>query len=163
MCFLSTTHAAVPSSERDALVALYYNTNGPDWTTSTNWLTGDPCVDSWYGVTCNLTGSITEIDLYENQLSGSILASLSDFSSLKKLNLSYNQLIGAVPPVLGNLTNLQILYLGDNQLSGTIPDTLGNLTSLDDLELENNQLSGLIPPELGNLTSLVVCIWQIIN
>jgi len=36
--FQSTTLAAVPSIERDALVVLYNNTNSAGWKKSTNWL-----------------------------------------------------------------------------------------------------------------------------
>ena len=34
------------------LISLYERTRGPDWTNSTNWLVGDPCVGSWHGVWC---------------------------------------------------------------------------------------------------------------
>ncbi len=34
----TTAHAAIPASERAALVALYNATNGPNWTNKTNWL-----------------------------------------------------------------------------------------------------------------------------
>ena len=36
-----------------ALVALYEATNGANWDDSTNWNTGDPCVQSWLGVSCS--------------------------------------------------------------------------------------------------------------
>ena len=35
-----------------SVTALYTATGGASWTASTNWLTGDPCSDSWMGVTC---------------------------------------------------------------------------------------------------------------
>jgi hypothetical protein len=38
------------SPERVALEALYDATNGPSWTTSTNWKTSDD-INSWHGVT----------------------------------------------------------------------------------------------------------------
>jgi hypothetical protein len=52
MC-VGTTNAV----HRAALVDLYTSTNGTKWTTSTNWLLGDPCQDSWYGVACTLAPS----------------------------------------------------------------------------------------------------------
>ena len=39
--------------ERQALVDLYYSTNGEGWTESGNWLDGDPCLNQWHGVTCD--------------------------------------------------------------------------------------------------------------
>ena len=35
-----------------ALVALYEAAGGPSWTDRTNWLSGEPCIDGWYGVLC---------------------------------------------------------------------------------------------------------------
>ena len=35
-----------------ALRELYQATNGADWSRSDNWLTGEPCVDGWWGITC---------------------------------------------------------------------------------------------------------------
>ena len=49
-------NAAVSASEKTALTDLYAATGGASWTTKTNWGTGDPCTNSWYGITCN-TGS----------------------------------------------------------------------------------------------------------
>ena len=40
------------SLDRAALVALYNSTDGPNWATSTNWLSDRPLGD-WYGVTIN--------------------------------------------------------------------------------------------------------------
>lgn len=65
--------AAVSAPQRDALVALYNSTDGPNWTEKTNWLSGDPCGNNWYGVTCNTGGTaVTSLDLADNHLSGSI-------------------------------------------------------------------------------------------
>jgi Leucine-rich repeat (LRR) protein len=72
-----------------------------------------------------------------------------------ELDLSNNQLTGSIPPEIGNLTNLTQLYLYHNQLTGSIPSEIGNLTNLTELNLYNNQLTGSIPSEIGNLTNLI--------
>ena len=119
-----------PETDREALVALYNATGGPNWHRNDNWLSDVP-VGEWFGVTTDDNGRVTALDLARNQLSGEI------------------------PPELGNLANLGRLYLFRNQLSGEIPPELGNLTNLGTLYLDNNyQLSGEIPPELGNLANL---------
>lgn len=51
-CF-EIVSAAVPQHETNALTELYNDAGGPDWTSNTNWLTGDPCENAWYGVSCN--------------------------------------------------------------------------------------------------------------
>ena len=145
-----TAGGALPDIERAALIDLYNSTNGPGWTTSTNWsgfVLGTEC--TWFGVSC--TGNhVTEIDLGSNQLTGSI-PDLSALTSLRYLWLSSNQLTGTIPD-LSALTSLQYLYMYVNQLTGTIPD-LSTLTSLEALDLSFNQLEGSIP-DLSALTSL---------
>ena len=117
----SPTIAAV-DGERDALMALYDSTDGPNWRLNTGWGTDDPYCN-WWGVVCS-AGLVTSLDLHDNHLEG------------------------AIPARLGNLSNLVILYLHDNRLNGAIPAELGNLSNLWDLYLHDNQLSGGIPAEL---------------
>ena len=91
---------------------------------------------------------------YNDNLVGTIPASLEKLTNLLDLNLSRNHLAGAIPSELGNLSRLQNLNLWSNQLAGQIPTSLGNLTNLTSLALGSNQLTGPIPEELGNLTNL---------
>ncbi|MBE9548768.1 MAG: VCBS repeat-containing protein [Proteobacteria bacterium] len=153
---LSTVLAAVPPSERSALVTLYNVTSGSGWTNHTNWLNGDPCADDWYGVSCTPgeNPNVTWILLPSNNLVGRIPTALVNLPMLKFLSLSSNQLSSSIPPVLGNLANLNSLYLSNNQLTGPIPPALGKLNLLETLWLSGNQLSGIIPVELGDLGNL---------
>ena len=68
-----------------------------------------------------------------------------------ELDLANNQLTGTIPTELGNLTNLERLYLGYNQLTGQIPDSLSNLAGLSNLYLRDNQLTGCIPVGLRDV------------
>jgi hypothetical protein len=47
----------MPSTDKE-LEALFYATNGLNWTKSDNWLVGNPCTDQWFGITCNSNGNI---------------------------------------------------------------------------------------------------------
>ena len=142
-------------TDRDVLVALYQATAGASWTNSDNWLADAP-IGTWYGVTTNQNGRVTELDLSENGLRGTVPPSLGSLAYLEFLTLSHNQLRGSIPPQLGKLTNLELLYLWDNKLHGTIPPELGKLTNLIVLGLGANELSGRISSELGNLKNLEV-------
>ena len=128
----------IPQSECNALVALYNSTDGGNWTHNQNWLQTDtPC--SWYGVTCS-SGTVTDLGLGENQLSGSIPAELGKLSNLTYLDLSTNQLSGSIPSELGSLTNLTYLSLPHNQLSGSLPVSLKNIGSLESFYITGTKL-----------------------
>ena len=140
-------------TDRDALVALYQTTAGASWTNSDNWLSDAP-IDNWYGVTTNRDGRVTELDLSENGLRGTLPPALGSLVYLKTLIFDHNHLSDSIPPQLGNLTDLDLLSLWDNNLRGIIPPELGKLTNLTWLDLEDNRLTGSIPPQLGNLINL---------
>ncbi|MEE9363949.1 MAG: leucine-rich repeat domain-containing protein [Cellulophaga sp.] len=142
----------VSQVERDALVALYNATDGPNWTNK--WDLTTPVCD-WSGVTV-VDGKVTRLDLSRRQLSGSIPPELGNLSNLTQLYLNDNQLSGSIPAALGSLSNLTYLDLFRNQLSGVIPIELGNISNLRTLILGFNQLSGSIPMELGGLFNLTI-------
>ncbi|MBK1647726.1 RHS repeat-associated core domain-containing protein [Rhabdochromatium marinum] len=157
--------AAIPASERAALIALYDATDGENWIDKTGWLgaVGTECGweagtgQGWYGVYCSsdANGShVVAIEIIGNQLGGSIPAELGQLSQLQYLNLSLNQLGGSIPAELGQLNQLIGLYLYDNQINGSIPAELGQLSQLQYLNLSINQFSGSIPAELGQLNQL---------
>ena len=72
--------------DRAALVALYNATDGANWYQNQNWLSSAP-IGEWYGVVTDSNGRVTELDLYENKLDGSIPSSLGSLSNLKSLDL----------------------------------------------------------------------------
>ncbi len=146
--------AAVSPDVRSALVDFYKYTNGDDWTNSSGWKVGDPCADSWYGVSCILD-YVTEIDLEGNGLTGSVPSTIHDVSTLNHLNLSHNSITGRILPHFGALGAMRELYLNNNQFTGNIPEGIGLLTDLEYLYLAHNQLSGFIPISFKNLINLV--------
>lgn len=131
--------AAIPASERTALIALYTQTNGDAWTDKSGWKTPPLHTDGfampgtegiWAGVTVH-SDHVTEI------------------------SLSFNKLSGTIPGEIGGLQNLQGLYLDYNQLSDTIPSQLENLTRLTWLNLNRNGLKGEIPVSITSLVNLI--------
>ncbi len=140
-------------SDREALVALYNATDGPNWGNNENWLTEAP-LEEWYGVDIDNSGRVARLVLRENRLIGTIPPELGSLANLTDLNLSLNGLWGAVPPEFGRLAYLRSLYLSENDLSGEIPSELAALARLQTLHLFRNQLTGGIPSELSNLREL---------
>ena len=88
-----------PETDREALVALYSATGGPNWVSNDNWLSDRP-TGEWEGVTTDSNGRVTELDLHSTRLSGEI------------------------PPELGNLARLNVLALQENQLNGVVQRAL---------------------------------------
>ncbi len=130
--------------ERDALMALYNATDGPNWTNNTNWGSDKP-LSEWHGIALNHEAKVYFINLSENNLKGAIPAEIGNLSNLIGFYCYGNQLSGAIPTEIGNLTNLTSIYLHDNQLSGSIPKELAELPKLTHLYLKNNNLTGDIP------------------
>ena len=148
------TSASESSVDRDALVALYNATDGPNWHHSTDWLSDRP-LQQWQGVYTDRSGRVTRLILPRNQLRGEIPPEIGDLVMLEELSLPENELRGNIPPEIGNLEQLTLLQLSANDLSDEIPPELGNLANLVRLDLWNNRLTGRIPPQLGSLSNLV--------
>ena len=123
--------SALARADRDALVALYNATDGPNWNRSDKWLTEAP-VNEWYGVVTDSEGRVRWLTLWDNGLKG------------------------PVAPELGNLTALEFLGLGDNELAGEVPAELGSATGLTGLWIDDNLLTGIIPSSFLDLSELRV-------
>ena len=140
-------------SEREILKVLYDGTDGPNWTSSDNWLTDMPLGD-WYGVRTNASGRVVRLALASNNLAGLIPADLGSLANLKDLYLNENGLTGQVPPGLG-LPSIEYLFLDNNDLAGPLPPAFGRMSSLKRLGLTNNaRMEGPLPHELTALGRL---------
>ncbi len=147
----------IPQIERDALMALYNATDGANWYNSSNWGTSEP-LSAWYGVTVEIVDEVervTGLDLYYNNLSGTLPSELFNLTELTYLKIKSNaNLTGSIPSEIGNLTSLEHLELSGNNLTGNIPTEIGNASNLQYLNIRYNALEGTIPSEIGNLTNL---------
>ncbi|KAL2334702.1 hypothetical protein Fmac_015915 [Flemingia macrophylla] len=93
----------------------------------------------------SILGLVTNIDLSNNNLSGTIPREITDLDGLIYLNLSHNQLSGEIPPSIGNMRLLESIDISRNQISGEIPSTISNLSFLSSLDMSHNHLKGKIP------------------
>lgn len=154
--------AAIPQSERDALIALYTATNGDNWTDNTNWrLPGDPSQfntagteNTWYGVTLTLDQQhVLWVQLPDNNLSGTVPPEITALGQLETLDLNYNHLTGSLPDLAG-LNALKVLDVSLNSLWFPLT-SINTLTALTTLNLSSNNYAGHIP-DLSALTNLTV-------
>jgi gliding motility-associated-like protein len=146
---------------RDALIALYNATDGPNWVNNANWNT-TASIDTWFGVTTNASGCVTSIDLNAsnnfagaNNLTGTLPEELGNLESLEVLDLFNGNLTGTIPTSLTRLTNLKNLNLGSHDLTGPIPEDIGNLSQLQYLNFSSNELTGNIPESITLLSNLL--------
>ena len=151
----ATATAAIPTSERDALIAIHQSTNGPAWTDRTNWLgaVGTEC--TWHGVSCDETQSnVIYLELEDNHLDGTLPSAIRNLTKLKVLFVFSNDLRGALPSELGELADLEWIFATRNQFTGNIPASFAGLKKLAALQLDENQLSGALPAHLSGMTAL---------
>ena len=117
-----------------------------------NW-DSSTAMAGWNGVTVSGTPlRVTQLDLRNKVLKGTIPVALGNLSELTVLRLYNNGLTGEIPEELGGLSKLKVLRLENNNLTGAIPTELGDLSLLEHLSLNANNLTGAIPAALGNLS-----------
>ncbi|KAH7387041.1 hypothetical protein KP509_16G001700 [Ceratopteris richardii] len=136
------------------LQTLYTYLQSPSSLTSWSSNSGDPCGQSWKGVTC-AGSAVTELKLPSLGLTGQLSYNLGMLKSLHVLDLSNNQLSGQLPYPLP--PNLKTLNLGNNKFSENLPYSLSALTGLVYLYMDRNSLTGSLAdvfPKLGNLSVL---------
>jgi len=178
--FHANAQSSVSATEADslALVQLYRDTGGSNWTNNTGWLQPGVPLQRWYGVAAgnppgenkkrvlvldlasnNLTGGLPDIfrtldkmahvELDRNNLTGTIPRSVRFLKRLQYFYVNFNQMTGAVPGEFGQLPDLRVLDLAGNNFTSVEPG-LGQSKTLSILSLSSNQLHWL-PEELGDL------------
>lgn len=111
-------------------------------------------------------GNFTKLKIfygYRNKWSGSIPASLGNISTLEELYLFSNELTGSIPPTFRNLNKLKHIWLHFNQLTGETPAWFGELSDLITLSFGDNNLTGEVPEAYGNLNNLTELYLQKLN
>lgn len=103
---------------RAALEALYDALDGDNWANKDNWKSDKP-FSEWYGIYAE-GDKVLEINLDNNNLSGSIPSEIGEIEDLRILNLQDNELEGNLPSSIFNLSKLNKFLINGNKLSGTI-------------------------------------------
>ncbi|XP_065007829.1 protein STRUBBELIG-RECEPTOR FAMILY 6-like isoform X1 [Musa acuminata AAA Group] len=140
-------------TDASSLNILFTSLNSPSQLTGWVPSGGDPCGDSWLGVTC--TGSaVTAIKLSGLELAGTPGYNLASMSSLAELDMSNNNLGGGDPIPYNLPPNLQSLNFGGNQFGANIPYSIFQMVTLKYLNLAHNQLQGNLSDMFGSLSNL---------
>ncbi|OWM80578.1 receptor-like protein kinase 7 [Punica granatum] len=155
LCFFSVLRGE-DQGERQILLNLTSTLESSNPNLFSSWANNKPLCE-FSGVTCNVNGSVREIDLSNQQLRGLLsIESVCRLQSLEKLALGYNSLRGSVSTELRDCVKLQYLDLGNNFFSGPFPD-ISSLSGLRYLYLNGSGFSGSFPwVSLRNVSDLVV-------
>lgn len=130
----------------EALLDLYASAGGANWTRTDNWLEGEPCVDSWFGITC-CPAAYPLLRAARDQGTGGHVCTSRD--GRDRLIHDASMCVSA-----GELGACHVVgvALRNNSLAGTLGEGLATtLTRLQRLELDRNQLSGPLPASLALL------------
>jgi Leucine-rich repeat (LRR) protein len=156
--FIALIFAALPlvlattdPSDAQSLQVLFTSLNSP--AQLTNWKSsgGDPCAESWKGITCE-GSAVVSIEISGLNLNGTMGYLLSDLKSLRKFDLSDNDIHETIPYQLP--PNLTSLNLGANNLSGNLPYSIASMGSLNYLNISRNSLTQSIGDIFGNRSGL---------
>ncbi|KAK7246667.1 hypothetical protein RIF29_41537 [Crotalaria pallida] len=150
LCLITSTH----SNEVQSLMKFKSSVQSSNESIFSSWTEANsPC--SFTGIVCNTNGFVSEINLAQKQLAGTLpLDSICALQSLEKISLESNFLHGSISEELRKCTNLKYLDLGGNFFNGAVPD-LSSLNKLQYLNLNASGITGAFPwKSLENLTSL---------
>ncbi|KAM3355998.1 MDIS1-interacting receptor like kinase 2 [Capsicum galapagoense] len=138
-------------TEAEALVK--WKSNLPSTSFLDSWsISNQRNLCNWTSIVCNAGGTISEINLSNAGLSGSLdQLDFTSFPSLTSFNLNTNNFSGSIPSSIGNVSMLTFLDLSNNILEGVIPEEIGKLTRLEYLSMINNTINGVIPYQISNL------------
>lgn len=133
----------------DSLLQFYADMNGGNWTNSSGWvdgLAGTNCnYCSWYGVVCDQSDNVIELNLANNNLTGVLSSTIDQLSTLQVLDLGNNNISGSLPDVWSSFPALKTLKTQGNNFSGELPSSINSLSNLVYLDFSNNQFSGVLP------------------
>ncbi|KAH8504959.1 hypothetical protein H0E87_012266 [Populus deltoides] len=173
--------ASTDASDVIALQDLYKALSNPPQLKEWRLDGGDPCGESWTGVSC-AGPSVIYLKLQGLNLSGFLGTQLHYLHSLKHLDVSSNYIVGEIPYALPpNATHINLAYnylsksiplslpgvellwhlnLSHNSLSGPIGNVFTGLQNLKEIDLSYNNFTGDLPSSFGSLTNLTKLFLQ---
>ncbi|KAK4386721.1 protein STRUBBELIG-RECEPTOR FAMILY 8 [Sesamum angolense] len=124
--FCAVANAATDPNDVQGLQVLYTSLNSPSQLTSWKASGGDPCGESWKGVTCQ-GSSVVSVNISRNMLSQTVGDMFANHSALDTFQVQNNQLTGSLNVLVGlPLTNLNV---ANNHFTGWIPQELTSITN----------------------------------
>ncbi|CAA0837208.1 Protein STRUBBELIG-RECEPTOR FAMILY 8 [Striga hermonthica] len=179
--------ASTDPNDVQGLQVLYSSLNSPPQLTGWKSTSGDPCGESWRGITCQGSSVVSIVidghvslhssflmnswfhlfftfifwccrDLSNNNIYDSIPYQLPP--KLTSLNVAGNNLSGNIPYSLSNMNALSYLNISRNMLSQSVGDMFSSHSALATLDISFNNFAGDLPPSFMSLTNLSTLLVQ---
>ena len=187
----------IPFDQKSAIIqryvsaVIYFGLGGPYWYHNHTFINGTTHECEWNewkdwivledtsikeahysrGFHCRNNNTITDVILFQMNLTGSIPTEIGLLSDLLAINTGYNMNVrGTIPSEIGLLKDLMFLFIYDNDLHGKIPNEIQTAESLNVvLIFGNKDLSDNLDPicamesiayvqaDCGNGTSKIAC------
>jgi len=146
-------NTACEEQDKEAITALYNNTNGAIWTRP--WNLND-ATNNLEGVTVDeATGCIVKLEIDNQALDGIIPNDIGNISNLQRLLFTRSpDLVGTVPNGVNLLANLEELVISSTGINNIEAETLLPLNALKTLRLKDNRLNEL--PDLSAMVNLEI-------
>ena len=103
---------------------------------------------------CSLEACVnyTKMDLRDQQLSGTIPATLTQLTWVTYFDIGGNALTSTIPASLGlALPNVTFFDIAQNRLTGSLPPSIGSLAAVMTLRVSQNKITGTVPSSLASL------------
>ena len=88
------------------------------------------------------------LNLLYNSFSGKLPVELGNLKNINSLDVFENNLSYEIPATIENCLNLENLHLQGNSFEGIIPSSMASLKGLEQLDVSRNNLSRFIPKGL---------------
>lgn len=148
--------------QRYILAIIYFATKGESWWSTrhfrqnfqnTTFLNEQHECD-WFGIQCDDEDKVISVQLWGNDLHGTIPNEISKLTEVESLALGTNFIRGTIPSSIGAMSKLLQFEVGWNMLSGTIPEEIYSLVEVDRLDVMINNLHGTISNSLSKMKRL---------
>jgi Leucine-rich repeat (LRR) protein len=157
--------------QRYALLTLWFQQafTNTTWNSENGWLVNGNECDNWRGISCapvdlrcdvGVQNVVTGLNLFSNNIQGTIPADLGLLTALTNFNVGDNALTGTLPVSIGQWTSLKIFSVSINALTGTLPASIGRWPALTSFGVFNNEMTGTIPASISNWSQIQIAYFD---
>ncbi|GLR17892.1 T9SS type A sorting domain-containing protein [Portibacter lacus] len=149
------TSAQTAEADSLALVDLYNECGGTDWSGFDSWLNGP--ISTWEKVTVDsATQRVTHVEFKDMALVGTLPASLGNLDQMGgKIEFRDDVLSGEMPSLFWKWVNVERFQMKFAGYTSVNTDGMENMVNLTEFNTEGTPISGMAPAKVFTLPSMV--------